>query len=100
MAGLIPTSGPRESASGSPLAAKGLTPPGRRDLTAFRDTMYRAQETVMVERRAPADQGRLRTARVAQLQAMCEYERALTSCSLPIPQRLHQDALLLRRLLA
>jgi len=38
--------------------------------------MITAQQTVMLARRAPADEGMLRTACGAQLVAMTQYERA------------------------
>jgi hypothetical protein len=62
--------------------------------------MNLAHQTVLAARFRPEEKERLRTARVAHLLAMSQYERALTSCRLPIPPRLRQEARLLRRLLA
>lgn len=72
----------------------------RQQLTAFRNSMNSAHQRVMTARRAPADQGQLRAARVAHLLAMTQYELALTNCSLPIPPRLRRESQLLRLLLA
>jgi hypothetical protein len=62
--------------------------------------MRATQETVLLARRAPADPRELRTARVAHLLALTQFERALTACHLPIPPPLQREARLLRRLLA
>ena len=72
----------------------------RQLLAPLRERMNSAHQAVMAARRAPADQTGLRTARIAQLLAMTQYEAALTSCRLPIPQQLHRESRLLRRLLA
>ena len=73
--------------------------PERHTLTAMRDTMNLAHEKVLAARLPPSDPLRVRTARVEHLRAMSQYEQALTSCHLPIPSRLLQEARLLRRLL-
>ena len=99
MAALTPSAAPPEAATGSPGKASGMDAPDWPDLTALRDAMNLAHETVLVARRAPADQVAMRRARVAELLAMSQYEQALTRCRLPIPSRLRQDARLLRRLL-
>jgi hypothetical protein len=71
----------------------------RHSLPALRDTMNSAQRTVLLARLPPSDAGELRCARVAQLLAMTQYEKALTGCRLPVPPRLLQEVRLLRRLL-
>ena len=76
-------------------AASGLP-----DLPRLRDEMNLAQQTLLVARRAPADHAAMRGARVAQLLAMSQYMQALTRCRLPVPQRLRQDAQILRGLLS
>lgn len=95
MTGASPTHGSLDPSSAGPPTAS-----DRQRLTAFRNSMNSAHQRVMTARRAPADQGQLRAARVAHLLAMTQYELALTSCSLPIPPRLRRESQLLRRLLA
>lgn len=100
MAGLTPSSTPPGPAVPSPATTRESGTQDWRNLTAFRDTMNLTREAVQVARRPPADSAQLRTARVAHLVAMSQYEQALTNSRLPIPQRLHQQVRLLRRLLA
>lgn len=71
----------------------------RLNLTALRDAMNLAHQTVLAARFLPGEKVQLQSARVAHLLAMCRYERALNACGLPIPPRLRQEARLLRRLL-
>ena len=96
MTGASPTHGSLDALIGC--ALDGIS--DRQRLTAFRNSMNSAHQRVMTARRAPADQGQLRAARVAHLLAMTQYELALTNCSLPIPPRLRRESQLLRRLLA
>ncbi len=95
MPGLLRTPSPGDPQPADPPTHS----PGPRRLVALRDTMTRAQQTMLVARRPPADHVELRLARVAQLAAMTRYEEALTSCRLPIPPQLRREARLLRRLL-
>ena len=91
---------PPDAATNKAREARGTPASSRRSLPALRDTMNSAQHSVLIARLPPSDTGQLRKARVAQLLAMTQYEQALTSCHLPIPPRLLQEARLLRRLLA
>ncbi len=99
MAGLTPPHASPEPATSSARTDGGDASSNRHGLIALRDTMNSAQRTALVARLPPADPAQLRVARVAQLRAMTQYEQALTGCRLPIPQRLRQEARLLRRLL-
>ena len=100
MAGLTPSNTPPKPAVRGAATTQESATHYSHNLTAFRDTMNLTQEAVLAARRPPADTAQLRTARVAHLLAMSQYEQALTNSRLPIPQRLHQQVRLLRQLLA
>ena len=96
--GTAPIASPDTATDGA-REERGTAASNRHSLPALRDTMHSAQRTVLLARLPSSDAGQLRIARVAQLLAMTQYERALTGCDLPIPPRLLQEARLLRRLL-
>ena len=78
MVGRPATSASPGTATDSARVARVTATSNRHSLPALRDTMNLAQRSVLVARLPPSDAGRLRTARVAQLLAMTQYEQALT----------------------